>query len=155
MFTAGWIVVTRNNLAVIIHNCDRSLTQTWAVFFSFRHFLQNQDNVDLLSRKLATIFFSTQIFNFDSTKVSYSTVSNLNFCLPSVFFKGGGGILLFSYKVVDFFVDIIYESTLGGYEKVLGISRPEKKKIWILTPPALHRGDWFWGYFPLFLSNFL
>ena len=43
--------------------------------------------------------------------------------------KGGGGILLFSYKVVDFFVDIIYESTLGGYEKVLGISRPEKKKI--------------------------
>ena len=43
--------------------------------------------------------------------------------------KGEGGILLFSYKVVDFFVDIIYESTLGGYEKVLGISRPEKKKI--------------------------
>ena len=43
--------------------------------------------------------------------------------------KGGGGILLFSYKVVDFFVDIIYESTFGGYEKVLGISRPEKKKI--------------------------
>ena len=44
-------------------------------------------------------------------------------------FKGGGGILLFSYKVVDFFVDIIYESTLGGYEKVLGISRPEKRKF--------------------------
>ena len=45
------------------------------------------------------------------------------------FLKGEGGILLFSYKVVDFFVDIIYESTLGGYEKVLGISRPEKKKF--------------------------
>ena len=45
------------------------------------------------------------------------------------FFKGGGGDFALSYKVVDFFVDIIYESTLGGYEKVLGISRPEKKKI--------------------------
>ena len=43
--------------------------------------------------------------------------------------KGEGGILLFSYKVVEFFVDIIYESTFGGYEKVLGISKPEKKKI--------------------------
>ena len=42
--------------------------------------------------------------------------------------KGEGGILLFSYKVVEFFVDIIYESTFGGYEKVLGISRPKKKK---------------------------
>ena len=37
--------------------------------------------------------------------------------------KGGGGISLFSYKVVEFFVDIIYESTLGVYEKVLGIWR--------------------------------
>ena len=42
--------------------------------------------------------------------------------------KGGGGILLFSYKVVEIFVHIIYESTLGVYGKVLGISRPEKKK---------------------------
>ena len=35
--------------------------------------------------------------------------------------KGEGGISFFSYKVVEFFVDIIYESTLGVYEKVLGI----------------------------------
>ena len=92
MFTAGWIVVTRNDLAVIIHHRDRSLTQTWAVFFSFRHFLQNQDNVNLLSRKLATIFFSTQISNFDSTRISYLAVSNLNLCLPSVFFLRGRGV---------------------------------------------------------------
>ena len=66
--------------------------------------------------------------------------------------KGGGGISLFSYKVVEFFVDIIYESTFGGYEKVLGISRPEKKKIWILTPPALHRGGLVLGLFsPIFI----
>ena len=40
--------------------------------------------------------------------------------------KGGGGILLNSYKVVEIFVHIIYGSTFGVYEKVLGISRPEK-----------------------------
>ena len=45
-----------------------------------------------------------------------------------VFSKGGGGILLNSYKVVEIFVHIIYESTLGVYGKVLGISRTEKKK---------------------------
>ena len=53
-----------------------------------------------------------------------NSLKNNNF-----FSKGEGGILLFSYKVVEFFVDIIYESTFGGYEKVLGISRPEKKKF--------------------------
>ena len=69
--------------------------------------------------------------------------------------KGGGGISLFSYKVVEFFVDIIYESTFGGYEKVLGISKPEKKKFEFWHPLPYTGGDWFWGYFPLFLSNFL
>ena len=64
--------------------------------------------------------------------------------------KGGGGILLFSYKVVDFFVDIIYESTFGGYEKVLGISRPEKKKIWILTPPLPYTGGGGTGFGAIF-----
>ena len=65
--------------------------------------------------------------------------------------KGEGGILLFSYKVVEFFVDIIYESTFGGYEKVLGISRPEKKKIWILTPPCpTQGGTGFGAIFPYF-----
>ena len=55
-------------------------------------------------------------------------MNDKKFCSGN-FRKGEGGILLFSYKVVEFFVDIIYESTLGGYEKVLGISRPEKKKF--------------------------
>ena len=55
--------------------------------------------------------------------------------------------MLFSYKVVDFFVDIIYESTLGGYEKVLGISRPEKKKSWIFRLPLPYTGvDYFLGF---------
>ena len=65
--------------------------------------------------------------------------------------KGEEGILLFSYKVVEFFVDIMYESTFGGYEKVLGISRPEKKKIWILTPPCpTQGGTGFGAIFPYF-----
>ena len=59
---------------------------------------------------------------------AFGKVMDTYFCFYN-FSKGGGGILLFSYKVVDFFVDIIYESTLGGYEKALGISRPEKKKF--------------------------
>ena len=46
-----------------------------------------------------------------------------------LFVKGEGGILLNSYKVVEIFVHIIYESTLGVYGKVLGISRHEKKKF--------------------------
>ena len=60
--------------------------------------------------------------------------------------------MLFSYKVVDFFEDIIYESTLGGYEKVLGISRPEKKNLNFDTPLALHRGvgTGFGAIFPYF-----
>ena len=68
--------------------------------------------------------------------------------------KGEGGILLFSYKVVEFFVDIIYESTFGGYEKVLGISKPEEKKFEFWHPLPYTGGDWFWGYFSLFLSHF-
>ena len=57
--------------------------------------------------------------------------------------------MLFSYKVVDFFVDIIYESTLGGYEKVLGISRHEKKKFEFSGFPCLTQG-WiiFWAFSP-------
>ena len=66
--------------------------------------------------------------------------------------KGGGGILLFSYKVVEFFVDIIYESTFGGYEKVLGISRPEKKKFEFWHPPCPTQGGGtgFGAIFPYF-----
>ena len=64
--------------------------------------------------------------------------------------KGEGGILLFSYKVVDFFVDIIYESTLGGYEKVLGISRPEKKIFEFWHPLPYTGGTGFGAIFPYF-----
>ena len=59
--------------------------------------------------------------------------------------KGGGGILLNSYKVVEIFVHIIYRSTFGVYEKVLGISRPEKFFLNFHTSPALHRGGLFLG----------
>ena len=63
--------------------------------------------------------------------------------------KGGGGILLNSYKVVEIFVHIIYESTLGVYGKVLGISRHEKKKFEFSGFPCLTQG-WiiFWAFSP-------
>ena len=59
--------------------------------------------------------------------------------------KGEGGILLNSYKVVEIFVHIIYGSTFGVYEKVLGISRPENFFLNFHTSPALHRGGLFLG----------
>ena len=64
--------------------------------------------------------------------------------------KGGGGISLFSYKVVEFFVDIIYESTFGGYEKVLGISRPEKNFFEFWHPLPYTGGTGFGAIFPYF-----
>ena len=67
--------------------------------------------------------------------------------LLSKILKGEGGILLNSYKVVEIFVHIIYESTLGVYGKVLGISRPEKKKSWIFRLPLPYTGvDYFLGF---------
>ena len=66
-----------------------------------------------------------------------------------LFVKGEGGILLNSYKVVEIFVHIIYESTLGVYGKVLGISRHEKKKFEFSGFPCLTQG-WiiFWAFSP-------
>ena len=58
--------------------------------------------------------------------------------------------MLFSYKVVEFFVDIMYESTFGGYEMVLGISRPEKKNLEFSGFPCLTQG---WTIFWAFSSN--
>ena len=53
--------------------------------------------------------------------------------------------MLNSYKVVEIFVHIIYESTLGVYGKVLGISRHEKKNLNFQDSPALNRGELFFG----------
>ena len=58
--------------------------------------------------------------------------------------------MLFSYKVVEIFVHIIYESTLGVYGKVLGISRPEKKNLEFSGFPCLTQG---WTIFWAFSSN--
>ena len=71
--------------------------------------------------------------------------------LLSKILKGEGGILLNSYKVVEIFVHIIYESTLGVYGKALGISRPEKKNLEFSGFPCLTQG-WiiFWAFSPNF-----
>ena len=63
--------------------------------------------------------------------------------------KGGGGILLNSYKVVEIFVHIIYGSTLGVYEKVLGISRPEKFFFEFSHFPCPTQGWTIFGAFSL------
>ena len=65
------------------------------------------------------------------------------------YLKGEEGILLNSYKVVEIFVHIIYGSTLGIYEKVLGISRPEKFFFEFSHFPCPTQGWTIFGAFSL------